>query len=296
MRSGHGSTAAWSRARRLSRHLPGDVFGAVAVSVLAAYAILAVVGSAVAPHPPYDTLYVGEGKVARLQAPSAAFWLGTTNLGQDVFSQLLHGFRLAFVVGLAAALASSLIGTNVGLIAGYYGGRADQVLMRLTDVAYGIPFLPFALIVISMSRPSLYNIVLVIAFTLWRTQARVIRSQVLTLKRRAFIRAAQAAGAGDVRIMYLHIAPNLLPLVFLYLALGVSTSVLMEASLSFLGFGDPNAVTWGQMMNEAFVAGAMRNAWWWVVPPGIALSFFVISLFFLTRSYEHIVNPRLRDR
>jgi peptide/nickel transport system permease protein len=275
------------------RHAGADALGKVARLILGLYAVLAVFGPVVAPHPPFDTLYVQGGGVARLQPPSGTFWLGTNNLGQDVFSQLLHGFRLAFVVGLTAALVSSLIGTNVGLIAGYFGGRVDQLLMRVTDVAYGIPFLPFALIVISMARPSLTAIIAVIALTLWRTQARVIRAQVLTVKERAFVRAAQAAGAGHIRIVYGHIAPNVLPIALLYVALGVSSAVLMEASLSFLGFGDPNAATWGQMMNVAFFAGAIRNAWWWVLPPGITLSVFVVTVYFLTRSYEHIANPRL---
>jgi peptide/nickel transport system permease protein len=136
---------------------------------------------------------------------------------------------------------------------------------------------------------------MLVIFFLWRTTARVIRSQVLTLKARPFIWAAKAAGAGHGRIMFVHIAPNVLPLSFLYMAIGVQSGVMLEAALSFLGFGDPSVQSWGIMLNAAFRAGAMRSAWWWVLPPGLALAALVISVFMVTRAYEEILNPRLRS-
>jgi peptide/nickel transport system permease protein len=139
-----------------------------------------------------------------------------------------------------------------------------------------------------------FNTIAVIAAILWRTQARVIRSQVLTIKERAYIRAARIAGAGPGRIMLLHIGPNILPFLLLYLALSVAQSVLLEAGLSFLGFSDPRVVTWGGMLNAAFEAGAVRTAWWWVLPPGLALSVVVVSSFVVVRQFEEAVNPRLR--
>jgi peptide/nickel transport system permease protein len=134
-----------------------------------------------------------------------------------------------------------------------------------------------------------------VIFFLWRTTARVIRSQVLSLRERPFIWAARAAGASDWKILFFHIGPNVLPFSFLYMAIGVSAGVMLEAGLSFLGFGDPHVTSWGQMMNKAFHAGAMRNAWWWVLPPGICLSLFVTSTFMITRAYEKMINPRLRE-
>jgi len=122
----------------------------------------------------------------------------------------------------------------------------------------------------------------------------VIRSQVLSLKTRPFVWAAKAAGAGAGKILFRHIAPNVLPLSFLYIAIGVQTGVMLEAALSFLGFGDPQVLSWGIMLNAAFQAGAMRSAWWWVLPPGLALSALVISVFMITRAYEEMLNPRLR--
>jgi peptide/nickel transport system permease protein len=201
---------------------------------------------------------------------------------------------VALVVGLLSALGSVIIGTLIGLAAGYFGGWVDEVLMRATDVAFGIPFLPFAMVVISIATASLPLIILLVIFFLWRTTARVIRSQVLSLKTRPFVWAAKAAGAGHLKILFLHIMPNVLPLSFLYIAMGVQAGVMLEAALSFLGFGDPHVQSWGIMLNAAFSAGAMRSAWWWVLPPGIALSLFVLSVFAVGRAYEEILNPRLR--
>jgi peptide/nickel transport system permease protein len=212
----------------------------------------------------------------------------------DVFSQLLWGTRVALVVGVLSAIGSVVLGTVIGLVAGYFGGWIDEVLMRLTDVAFGIPFLPFAMVVISITKPSLGLVILLVVFFLWRTTARVIRAQVLTLRGRPFIWAARAAGAGHLRILLRHVTPNVLPLSFLYVAIGVQAGVMLEAALSFLGYGDPNAMSWGTMLNAAFQAGAMRSAWWWVLPPGIALSLFVIAIFMITRAYEELLNPRLR--
>jgi peptide/nickel transport system permease protein len=161
-------------------------------------------------------------------------------------------------------------------------------------VAFGIPFLPFAMVVISITHPSLGLIILLVVFFLWRTTARVIRAQVLSLRARPFVWAARAAGAGDLRILLHHITPNVLPLSFLYAAIGVQAGVMLEAALSFLGYGDPNAMSWGTMLNAAFQAGAMRTAWWWVLPPGVALSLFVVAIFMITRAYEELLNPRLR--
>jgi peptide/nickel transport system permease protein len=159
---------------------------------------------------------------------------------------VIIGSRVALIVGFIAAIFLSFIGTNVGLIAGYYGGRLDSFLMRMTDIAFGIPFLPFAVVLIALTRPSIWNIILTISCLMWRTTARVIRSQVLSLKERPFIQAAKVSGGSDLRIMYVHILPNVLPMSFLYVALGIAWATLTEASLSFLGFGDPRMISWGK--------------------------------------------------
>ena len=272
-------------------HYPSGAAGLVVVLVFIAVAALAPL---IAPYGAFEVVYNADHSVVRLSPPSWQSWLGTTNQGMDVFSQLVWGSRVALVVGLLSALGSVILGTLIGLVAGYFGGWIDEALMRMTDVAFGIPFLPFAMVVISIAKPSLGLVILLVVFFLWRTTARVIRAQVLSLKTRPFIWAARAAGAGDMHILFRHITPNVLPLSFLYMAIGVQTGVMLEAALSFLGFGDPNVLSWGIMLNAAFQAGAMRSAWWWVLPPGLALSLFVIAIFMITRAYEERLNPRLR--
>jgi peptide/nickel transport system permease protein len=286
-----GAVGRGMRDLRVVLRYPSAVMGLI---LIAAFILLAILAPLIAPYGPFEVAKDANGAIVRLSPPTWQNWFGTTNQGMDVYSQLLWGSRVALVVGLLSALGSVIIGTLIGLAAGYFGGWVDEVLMRATDVAFGIPFLPFAMVVISIATASLPLIILLVIFFLWRTTARVIRSQVLSLKTRPFVWAAKAAGAGHLKILFLHIMPNVLPLSFLYIAMGVQAGVMLEAALSFLGFGDPHVQSWGIMLNAAFSAGAMRSAWWWVLPPGIALSLFVLSVFAVGRAYEEILNPRLR--
>lgn len=277
---------------KLARNNPTSSLG---VMILALFTFVAIFAPYLAPHAPMEYQYI-DGRLARLQAPSGKFLLGTTYYGQDVLSQVIVGSRIALVVGVVAAVFLSFIGTNVGLISGYLGGRTDIILMRITDIAFGIPFLPFAVVLIGLTKPSIWSIIITISLLMWRTTARVIRSQVLSLKERPFTVAAKVSGASDLRIMYVHLLPNLLPMSFLYVALGVAWATLSEASLSFLGFGDLRAISWGQMLYYAFVTGSTRDSWWVVLPPGICITLFVLSSFFVGQAYEDKINPRLRKR
>jgi peptide/nickel transport system permease protein len=268
--------------------------GALGFAVVAIFVLAALCAPLIAPYGPFETVYGSDRAVVSLASPSWQNLLGTTSQGMDVFSQLVWGARVALLVGLLSAIGSVVIGTLIGLVSGYFGGLIDETLMRLTDIAFGIPFLPFAMVVIAIAKPSLALVILLVVFFLWRTTARIIRASVLSLKTRPFVMAARAAGASDARIIMREILPNVLPLSFLYMAIGVQTGVMLEAALSFLGFGDPNAQSWGIMLNAAFRAGAMRTAWWWVLPPGLALCAFVIAVFAITRAYEDHLNPQLR--
>jgi peptide/nickel transport system permease protein len=223
--------------------------------------------------------------------------LGTTSGGRDIFSQLVFGARPALLVGFLAAFCVALIGTVVGLIAGYFGGWIDNLLMRITDVAFGIPFVPFVIVLVAFLRPSIWNIVAAMALLLWRDTARVIRSQVLTLRERSFVQAARVSGAGPWRIIFLYIAPNIIPLSLLYGTLAVGWAILTEASVSFLGFGDPGVVSWGSMLQDAYVSQALaRGAYYWFVPPGLCIILAVMAGFFIGRGYEELLFPRLRER
>jgi len=268
--------------------------GAFGISVLGFIIVVAALSPWIAPYDPIANHFNAAGQLKRLEPPSAAHWLGTTYYGLDVLSQMIDGSRIVLIVGITCASFIAVIGTNVGLVAGYYGGRVDATLMRITGLAFGIPFIPFAVVLVALLGPSLWNMILTISLLMWRTTARVIRSQVLSLRERAFVKAAKIAGASDLRIIYIHIFPSVLPMTLLYVAFDIAWAVLAEASISFLGFGDPNQVSWGQMLYLAYVSGSIRQAWWWTIPPGLGLSLFVISVFLVGRQYEKLASPRLR--
>ena len=271
---------------------PLGLFGMI---TLVFFVLLALFAPLIMPYQPMESQYL-DGEIVRSQPPSKHFWFGTTHYGRDVLSQVIIGSRVALIVGTLAALFLSFIGTNIGLIAGYYGGRLDNLLMRLTDICFGIPFIPFAFVLIALAGPSIWNIIITISLLGWRTTARVIRSQVLSIKERPYITAAKVSGASNLRIMYIHILPNVLPMSFLYIALGIAWATLSEASLSFLGLGDPRMISWGQMLYYAFLTGSARSSWWNVLPPGLCIALFVISAFMVGQAYEEVVNPRLRAR
>ena len=266
------------------------------LAILVLYILIALMAPILMTHDPWEINRTERGLVARLQPPSAEHFLGTTHLGRDVFSQLVIGTRATLLVGIIAAFCVTLIGTNVGLISGYFGGWVDEVMMRVVDIAYSIPFVPFIIILVTLLEPSLWNIILGIVLLFWRSPTRVIRSQVLTLKTRPFVKAAKVAGAGDLRIIYTQIAPNILPLSFLYMTISVGWAVVTETSVSFLGLGDPLVISWGQMLNLAFLSGAVRHAWWWIVPPGISIILIVVAMFMIGEASEEYANPRLRSR
>lgn len=268
--------------------------GKVGVGTFGFFLLLGVFGPYLAPYDPTRIHRAGDGSALRLAEPSLAHPFGTTNLGRDVLSQVIIGARISILVGVLAAFIAVFIGVNIGLISGYFGGWVDDVLMRLTDIAYGLPFLPFVLVLVFLLGPSLWSIAIVISVLLWRSTARVIRSQVLSHKERPYVESARSIGASDMRIMYYHILPNVIPLAFLYGSFSVAWAVIAEASISFLGFGDPSMTSWGQILFNAYSAGAIRSAWWWVIPPGVCIMLLVMSVFFIGRALEELTNPELR--
>lgn len=278
------------------RPLIEDRVGLGACIILSFYILLAIAGPFIAPYDPTDSIFLEDGSLAGLLPPCKKFWFGTNNMGQDVLSQTIAGTRISVLIGFMSALLIVFIGTNVGLISGYFGKYIDDFLMRITDIAFGIPFIPFAIVLVSLIGVGTMNVIFAIIILLWRTSARVIRSQVLSLKERPFVWAAKVAGAGHLRLIYIHIAPNVFPLSLLYVAIGVAWGILAEASLGFLGLGDPEAISWGQMIYYAFRSGAIRIAWWWVIPPGLSIILVVASCYLIGRTFEVITNPRLRER
>ena len=262
--------------------------------IFAACVLVAVFAPVLAPYEPMQKHYDASGKLMKLKPPSQEHLLGTTILGRDVFSQLLWGGRPALVIGLLTAIGVVLIGVNIGLIAGYYGGWIDNLLMRITDIFMGLPFLPFIIVVLSLTGKSLWTIILALVIIMWRSTARVIRSQVLSLRERSFVDAARVSGASSLKIIYVEIAPNIFPVALVNVVFALAWAIITEASIGFLGFGDPNVLSWGSIIYEAFASEMSYKAWWWVIPPGAAIMILVTAVYFIGRAYEEMINPRLK--
>ena len=230
--------------------------------------------------------------------PSAEHLLGTDGQGHDILNLLVYGTQVDLIVGLAASLVAMIIGTTIGLVAGYYGRLTDQLLSRITDFFLVIPWLPFVLVLVTILQPpSLGTIVLAITLVSWPTTARIIRSQVLSLKERQFIERARAVGAGKAHIIGKHILPNVMPLVWAEAVLTVSSAIFAEAFLSFFGLGPPGVQTWGEMVELAYNANAMLTGqWWWFAPPGIFITVLVLGFAMLGYGIEDIMNPALKRR
>jgi ABC-type dipeptide/oligopeptide/nickel transport system permease subunit len=221
--------------------------------------------------------------------------LGTDYRGEDLFSQDLWGARVSLYVGLVAAFIGISLGLVVGLVAGYATGLTDEVLMRFTDMMLVIPSLPLLIVLIAVLGASLTNLIIVIGFLGWMGFARVIRSQVLSLKERPFIEAAKAAGSGTSHILSKHIFPNIVSLTYVNLALSVPAAILSEAALSFLGLGDPSTISWGQILQIAD-ANAATRFWWNILPPGLGIAIVSLSFILIGQGLDEIFNPKLRRR
>ena len=278
------------------RRILRDPFSVAALTIYLLLVLVAIFADQLMTHDPTQILFRANGRVATNQPSGGTYLLGTTNLGRDIYSQLIAGSRNALMVGVTAAISVAALGTLVGLLSGYFGGRTDAFLMRLADVALAIPFLPFVIVLSGFFRANTWNVVIAVALLLWPNTARVIRSQVLTVKERAYVEAARVTGASDMRILFVHVAPNILPLTFLYGSVAIGWAILTEAAVSFVGFGDPSRISWGYMLQDAFVSQALsRGSWNWFLPPGICIILVVIAGFFLARGAEEVLFPKLRS-
>ena len=230
-----------------------------------------------------------------LVPPSSQFWFGTDHLARDVWSQTIYGARIAFLVGFVAAIVTVGIGTLVGLVAGYLGGKLDELLMRIVDFFMILPYLPFMIVFAAILGPSIWNVILVVSIVYWPYTARVIRSQVLSLKERPFVEASRSVGASDRLLIFGEIMPNVVPLMFAEVVLMATWAIYAEAVLAFLGLGDPTTISWGIMLNYAFNMGLMTYAPWWVIPPIACLCFTILAFTFVGTAVSDIMKPGYRE-
>jgi len=268
------------------RRRPSAAVGAVLLLLVLLAALLAPVLA------PYD-LHKQAGPV--FGHPSWSHPLGLDDGGIDMVTLLMWGARISLVVGFAATFVSMVIGGAVGVAAGYFGGKVDTVLMRITDYFLVIPDVPLMIVVAAIWGPSLFHIVIVIGILLWTSTARVIRAQVKSVRERVYVKRARALGAGHARIVFRHVLPQVAPLLIANTVLTIAVAIFDETALSFLGLGDPSRISLGKVIENAFQRAAISTgAWWAIIPPGALVALIILSCSLVGGAIEDALNPRLR--
>ena len=280
--AGSARAAWWAQGWRRFRNNRLSVIGLVILTIFVAGGLLAPL---IAPYGPFQ---LGG---PRLGAPSAAHLFGCDQLGRDIFSGVLYGARTSLAVGFLSVALSLALGIAIGAVAGYYGGRIDDLAMRITEIFQVLPRFFLALIIVAMFGASLWGTIFVIGILSWAEIARLVRGEFLSFRERPFVMAARAYGASDGQIMLREILPNAVATVIVAAALQVPAAIILEASLSFIGAGDPNVMSWGRMLTSA--QQYMRQAWWTAFYPGIAISLLAMSLALVADGINDFLNPRL---
>jgi peptide/nickel transport system permease protein len=268
------------------RRRPSAAIGAFVLSLIVIAAVLA---PWIAPYGLHDQVGPVFGH------PSWSHPLGLDDGGIDVVTLLIWGARISLVVGFAATLVSMLIGGTIGVLAGYFGGKTDMILMRITDYFLVIPDVPLMIVVAAIWGPSLFHIVIVIGILLWTSTARVIRAQVKSVRERVYVKRARSLGAGHARIVFRHVLPQVAPLLIANTVLTIAVAIFDETALSFLGLGDPSRISLGKVIENAFQRAAISSgAWWAIVPPGALVAVLILSCSLIGGALEDTLNPRLR--
>lgn len=273
------------------RRLKRNKMAVVGLVILIILVLLAVFANVIAN---YDNVVIKQNLSQRLQAPSAAHWLGTDEFGRDIFARLVHGTRVSLQVGIIAVGISIIIGGILGAIAGYYGGKLDNIIMRIMDIFLAVPSILLAIAIVSALGPSILNLMLAISISSVPSYARIVRASVLSIRDQEFIEAAKAIGASNTRIIFRHIIPNSLAPVIVQATLGVAGAILSTAGLSFIGLGiQPPAPEWGSMLSGG--RQYLRYAWWVTTFPGIAIMITILSLNLLGDGLRDALDPRLKQ-
>jgi peptide/nickel transport system permease protein len=283
----------WVAVFRIARRKPLGVVSALIILVLV---LIASFAPLLAPRDPYQLNLNERGLPLRMQAPSAAFPLGTDPLGRDVLSRIIYGARVSLIVGFASVLIGTLVGTGLGLVSGYWEGRLDHVIQRGVDTAMAIPGIVLALAVMSVLGQSLLNIILVIALVIAPGASRVVRGTVLAVKEQAFIDAATALGATSGRVVLRHVLPNVFAPILVIATVWLGNAIVIEAALSFLGLGTPPPTpTWGAMLSGEGRRN-LETAPFLAIFPGLAISIVVLAFNMLGDALRDLLDPRLRTR
>jgi peptide/nickel transport system permease protein len=286
--------ARFAGARRFARAFWHRRSGVVGLAVLLAFSLLALlaplfIGS--------DQMDVTKVNGPLLAAPSGHYPLGTDQAGRNVLLLLIWGSRESLRVGIIATVLTVVIGAGIGIMAGHYGGFVGRALMHVTDWFIALPSLPLAISLAAVLGQGETSITIAIAATSWTATARLVRAQTLAVEARPFVDRARALGAGNWQIMVRQVLPNVTPLILVSSTLTVAGALLSEATLTFLGLGNPASITWGEMLNNAFFNGAFTaDAWWYLLPPGLAILVVVLGFTLTGRAVEHVLDPRTEDK
>jgi peptide/nickel transport system permease protein len=283
----------WQLAWRRLKKDRAAIISAVVILLIILMAIFAPVIAAIVGHPP-NTQYrvTGLSSYGLPKAPSRTFLLGTDDLGRDILVRIAYGARISLYVGVVATLLTVALGAVLGLMAGYFGGAVDTIIARLIDVVLSLPFLLFALSLVSVTHPGLKVVIIVIAVFGWAAVARIVRGQVLSIREKEYIEAARSLGASSWRIMFVDILPNVLTQLIVYATLLIPVTIILEATLSFLGVGiPPPTADWGSMIAESETI--YQQAWWFLVFPSLALLITTLSFNILGDGVRDALDPRL---
>lgn len=284
-------------ASRVWRQFRGSRQGMIGLGVLLLFVAMALAAPLLADVRELSPVYARAQGNPQWAPPGVFPPLGTDYIRRSVWAQFVWGSRVSLFVGLAATILTILIGSVVGIISGFVGGKVDAFLMRITEWFLVIPFLPLAIVLASVLGRNVWNIIFVIGITSWPSTARLVRAQVLTVKQRLFVDRARSLGASGTHIVNHHILPNVMGLILANATLAVPISILTETTLSFLGLGDPLSTSWGTILEAAFGAGAgTAGNWWWLVPPGVCIVLVVLAFTMCGYALDEILNPRLRRR
>lgn len=295
---------AWQRLKRnlgeLWKAFRSNRMGVIGLGLVLSALAVAILAPWLTPYHPQQVMRDENGRGLTFAPPAVHPPLGTDDGGHDVWAQLLYGARISLTVGFLAGFIAMFVGSFFGILAGYFGGWLDNLLMRVTDVLLVIPDLPLMLVLVATIRQMQLKIspltilILVIGLLYWTSTARLVRSQVLSIKERQFVARARAIGAGHAHIIRKHILPQVMPLIVANTVLILSTAILIESGLAFLGLGDPTKPSWGTMLNFAFDRNAISNgAWWFYLPPGLAIVWVSLGCVLLGNVLEEMLNPRL---
>ena len=281
-----------SRKRNFAQEFFRQPMGVIGLIMMLIALITAVFAEQIAPYNPKDAVDVTIEDI--YAPPNAEHIFGKDDAGKDVFSGFIYGSRVSMIVGFFGAFIAVVVGGVVGITAGFFGGKVENILMRFTDTMLVIPSLPLQIVLIAMTSPSLGNIILVIGLLGWQSTARLVRSQTLAVKERKFVMRARAIGSSNFHIIRKHIFPLVFPLMAANTVLVLSSAILQESTLAFLGLGDPTMLSWGQMLSFAWNRSAVSaGAWWALIPPGLGIVWVVLAGTLLGNGLEQIFNPRL---